>query len=245
MKLGLLEDFYKCLDITDLDELIININIFSFILPIFLFKINFDEIKINKLINENLSSFKNIILLNVANRTDDYLNEFLKLCNFSNENIFKFIITELIDNIFDHAHSNNAYVIGCCKKGYFDVIIVDNGITIPHSLELHDFTFKNDGYAILNAIDGNSTKNNLGYYERGFGLNNSFSLMTQGGDNSILLASRNGIIFSKKDKIYKIDNSNKSIDGTIIGLRFDLNFSFKNLYDIIRERYDVDMLRGV
>ena len=125
------------------------------------------------------------------------------------------------------------------------MIIVDDGITIPYSLESHNFFFKNDCDAILNAIGGNSTKKEFGYYERGCGLNNSFSLMTQGGYNSIFVASRNGIIYSKKDKIYKIDNSNNSIEGTIIGLRFDLNFDFISLYEIIRKRFDITMLGGV
>ncbi|WP_407380947.1 hypothetical protein [Methanobrevibacter sp.] len=241
MILELLDEFMICLCLNSLEVLEDKLKVYPFSLPMLLFKTDFDE----KMINEKLTSFNNILLFDIINGKENYLDEFLELCDFSNENVFKFIISELIDNIFDHAHSKNAYVIAYCKKDHFDVIIFDDGITIPYSLESHDFIFKKDWNAILNAIGGISTKNEFGYYERGCGLNNCFSLMTQGGCNSILVASGKGIICSKKDKLYKIDISNKAIDGTIIGLRFDLNYNFNSLYEIIKKRYDVEKMGGV
>ena len=68
--------------------------------------------------------------------------------------------------------------------------------------------------------------------------------MSQGKNNSIIISSRNGLIYSKKDKIYKRDISDNLIDGTLIGLRFDLNYDFDSLYEIIRKRFDVKNVMG-
>lgn len=236
MKLNLLNDFNKCLSIKDFDELSTKIECYSFSWPLLLFRKNFD-----KSLNGYIDLVDNILSVNLNEDDDSYLNLFLDKCNFSNKNIFIFILSELVDNISDHANSNNAFIIGYFKENYFDIIIIDDGITIPKSLELHGFNFKNDCEAILSAINGNSTKNEFGYFERGCGLNNSFMLMTQSENSSILVASRNGLIYSKKDNIYKRDISNNSINGTIIALRFDKNYNFKSLYEIIKNRYDVNM----
>ena len=198
MKLDLLDDFNKCLEIKDFDQLFMKIEYFSFSLPLLLFRKNFDNS-----INEYVDSIDSILSVKLIDDENTYFNVFLNKCNFSNKNIFLFILSELVDNISDHANSSNAFVIGYFKKDYFDIIIIDDGITIPKSLELHDFSFKNDCEAILSAINGNSTKNDFGYFERGCGLNNSFMLMTQSDNSSILVASRNGLIYSKKDNIYK------------------------------------------
>ena len=224
------------MSIKDFDELLTKIECYSFSWPLLLFRKNFDNS-----IMRYIDSIDNILSVNLIEDENSYLNLFLNKCNFSNKNIFIFILSELVDNISDHANSNNSFMIGNFKKDYFDIMIIDDGITIPKSLELNDFCFKNDCEAILSAINGNSTKKEFCYFERGCGLNNSFMLMTQSENSSILVASRNGLIYSKKDNIYKIDISNNSINGTIIGLRFDRNYNFKSLYEIIKNRYDVNM----
>lgn len=213
----------------------------SFMIPILLYKINFADFDFNNIFNECFGSSKNNLKIqNITNRNNLNLKAFYNMGNTISENIFMFVLSELSDNIFDHSKCSNAFILGNnFNNDYLDIIIFDDGLSIPHSLELHNHDFNNDCEAILSAINGNSTKETISNVERGCGLNNSFSIMSEGKNNSIIVASRNGLICSKRGKIYKRDISDNLIDGTIAGLRFDLNYSFDSLYNIIRKRFDV------
>ena len=91
---------------------------------------------------------------------------------------------------------------------------MDDGITIPASLKKLNTPIKNDCDAIIKAINGLSSKNELGYVERGTGLNNTINIVTSGS---------NGLIHLTKDNIIAREVPNDCIDGTLVSLRMNLN----------------------
>lgn len=73
----------------------------------------------------------------------------------------KFIFHELIGNIYDHSEFNNAYIMGKSHFDYYEFSFIDDGISIPISLKDNGHVFKNDSQAIVNAINGLSTKKRI------------------------------------------------------------------------------------
>ena len=126
------------------------------------------------------------IYLQVLNKNKDNsvetTNQILKNLSLTKSNIsvLKFIFHELIGNIYDHSEFNNAYIIGKSYFEYSEFSFIDDGISIPISLKNNGYAFKNDSQAIMNAINGLSTKNEHGYIERGTGLNNTTNIVTWG-----------------------------------------------------------------
>ena len=79
---------------------------------------------------------------------------------------------------------------------------MDDGVSIPHNFELHDLMGRRDCDAILDAINGKSTKDEFG--SKGWGLNSNAQLFTEnGGEFSI--TSRNGMVRIKDGYAVKYD----------------------------------------
>ncbi len=161
------------------------------------------------------------------------INDFYSFSGIKNENAFKFIMHEVIDNMYEHSHFTQAYALSKACANIIDYCFLDNGISIQKSFENNNFDFKDDCDAILKAINGKSTKQVSGYIERGYGLNNIISLLTLENNGSVLIASRKGAVYIDGNKIYLKELSKKSIEGTLICLRFEVNQDFDNFYSLI------------
>lgn len=76
-----------------------------------------------------------------------------------------FLVQELVDNVYEHSEFSSAYVIAqkYQKKKFVEISIIDNGISIPGSLENAGHNFE-DAKAIYQATQGLSTKTK----ERGY-----------------------------------------------------------------------------
>lgn len=135
----------------------------------------------------------------------------------------KFIFYELTGNIYDHSKFSEAYISGRLNKNKYDFIFVDNGISIIDSFKNADYPIKNDCDALIKAVNGLSTKNDLGYIERGTGLNNTANIVVNGFGGEILIISGHASLYinSKSISVQKI--SEEYSNGTIIHLRIDLN----------------------
>lgn len=85
---------------------------------------------------------------------------------YGGENAFKYLIGEMVTNIYEHSMFNNALVMAqkYSKKKYVDVCFCDDGISIPGSFERAGMFFEDDFEAIGAAINGTSSKKN---HERG------------------------------------------------------------------------------
>ena len=130
-------------------------------------------------------------------------------CNYGKDyggaNAFNLTLVELMDNIYQHSDFNNACVMvqNYPIKGFAEISIFDDGVSIPGSFENHGMPFKSDAHAILDAINGVSTKDK----DRGYGLNDSIELYTNGGNSEALIISRNGIFYKKNRAPVKLYNT--------------------------------------
>ena len=132
-------------------------------------------------------------------------------------NAFNFLIEELIDNIYTHSDFSVASVMAQRyeKKGFVEISIFDDGISIPTCFEKHGI-FLDDCTAIIKAVNGLSTKNET----RGYGLNSTTNLYVNGLSGEFLLVSRNGALYKNQneEKLFNlIDGYN--LPGTLISIR--------------------------
>ena len=113
--------------------------------------------------------------------------------------------------------------MGKLDNNYYEFSFLDDGITIPASLKKLNTPIKNDCDAIIKAINGLSSKNELGYVERGTGLNNTINIVTSGSNGEVLIVSGCALIHLTKDNIITREVPNDCIDGTLVSLRMNLN----------------------
>ncbi len=92
-------------------------------------------------------------------------------------NAFRYFLGELSQNVYDHANFEHAYLMvqRYSKRGFVEIVIVDDGITVPGSYEKNGVTGQEDNELLWRALNGDSTKTGL---ERGFGLGTSVKLLT-------------------------------------------------------------------
>ena len=141
----------------------------------------------------------------------------------NNKNIINFIVHELRNNIYEHSQFKRGLVMGKSYPDFKDISFVDNGINIANSLKNANYAIKNDCDAILKAINGLSTKNELGFVERGTGLNNTINIVVNGCYGSVLIGSGKGLVFLTKDNIYMKTIDKTPVNGTLISLRMHLS----------------------
>ncbi|MHB1806889.1 MAG: hypothetical protein ACYCR2_07815 [Thermoplasmataceae archaeon] len=140
-------------------------------------------------------------------------------------NAFKYLMSELIDNMYQHSEFNIAYTM--CqvirKKKYVEICFLDNGISIPGNFERHEIDFKDDPTAIKMAVDGISTKGDYESGERGFGLQSTLNMYCEGAQAEAMVVSRNGIYYknSKEYELYNL-NADQLFLGTIISIKFPI-----------------------
>ena len=151
--------------------------------------------------------------------------------SFGGESAFKYVVSELVDNIYQHSSFSRALIMGqrYDSKGFIDISFYDNGITIPQSFKNSGFNYE-ASLAIREALNGTSTKDD----DRGFGLRTSLKLFTKGLNSEFLIVSGNGAVYcdSGGDYLYKLTNLAK-LDGTLISARIPTNAPAINIYDYV------------
>ena len=151
--------------------------------------------------------------------------------SFGGESAFKYVVSELVDNIYQHSSFSRALIMGqrYDSKGFIDISFYDNGITIPQSFKNSGFNYE-ASLAIREALNGTSTKDD----DRGFGLRTSLKLFTKGLNSEFLIVSGNGAVYcdSGGDYLYKLANLAK-LDGTLISARIPTNAPAINIYDYV------------
>lgn len=152
--------------------------------------------------------------------------------DYGGENTFKYLVGEMVDNIYQHSEFNNAMVMAqkYPRKKYADICFIDDGISINGSFKKKGLLLEEDYIAIEEAINGLSTKDK----DRGTGLNTNFRIFTEGLNGEILIISGGGgVLYGKHSHIPYILKQENILDGTLINIRMPCP-SQVNMYEYIR-----------
>lgn len=181
------------------------------------------------------SSYVPVIALPEDERKlDPVLAHVYKLNNDGREyggiNAFKYLVGELVTNIYEHSRFKNAFIMAqkYSNKKFVDISFYDDGITIPGSLTNAGMIFKQDCESIAQAVNGLSSKNVAG---RGYGLSTNVRICTEGLGASILIVSRNGVLYfeGSNPKLYILRDDYK-LSGTSISIRLPYPASEVDIY---------------
>ncbi|MGH9877773.1 MAG: hypothetical protein ACREBU_14655 [Nitrososphaera sp.] len=136
---------------------------------------------------------------------------------FGGEIAFKYVVAELVDNIYEHSKFKLAFVMAqrYPRLGYLELAFLDNGITIQGNYREHGMKFK-PWEAIVEALNGRSTKSQ----ERGWGLMTSIRIFREGLGGRILIVSGGGALYldSSNTFQYKL-RRDLHMKGTLISMR--------------------------
>jgi len=153
------------------------------------------------------------------------LHDHGRLCG--GESAFKYLIGEMVDNVYQHSHFSNAFVMAQRyeNKGFVEVAIVDDGVTIGESLRNAGFRTNEDSDAIVRVLaEGISAK---GTDTRGYGIRSNASMFTVGLKGAVLIVSGRGaveLVSSERDgKVrqnnYRLEGGSSSLNGTLVSVR--------------------------
>lgn len=157
------------------------------------------------------------------------------------EQSLKYIFHEVITNVYDHSIFDNGFVIGQYwpKINATDYCFMDNGISIPGSFKKAGIPFKNDCDAIIQAINGMSTKDKDEFIGRGTGLNTVVNIVTQGARGIVLIASGNGVVELTKNNVVARKIPDDYIKGTLVSLRVKSNKNIDIYEHMIGRKYEL------
>ncbi len=166
---------------------------------------------------------------------EGYLKEIFAMqkntSDFGGISAFKYVVSELIDNIYEHSNFTKALIMGqrYDSKGFIDLSFYDNGITIPQSFKEKKLPDEASN-AIREALNGMSTKDN----DRGFGLRTSLNLFIKGLNSKFFIVSGNGAVHVDRngDELYRLTES-AGLNGTLISVRIPKNTPKINIYDYV------------
>lgn len=136
-----------------------------------------------------------------------------------------YLISEILDNVIEHSFSHGGGIVcqDYARKGYMDICIFDNGVTIPGSYRraklLDDRS--TDAQALQTTINRRlSTKNTAGSVNRGFGISSSRQMLVHGLQGEFLIFSGSALYVStpREEKVFPLPN-HLGLHGTIVGLR--------------------------
>ncbi|MFH1425652.1 MAG: ATP-binding protein [archaeon] len=139
-----------------------------------------------------------------------------------------YFLGELSDNISQHSkYSNGALVLSYDKESKIgEILVVDDGASIPGVFEQNSIAFKDDAEAIGIAMKGKSTKIEEG---RGFGLPSTKKLVEKGLKGKLVIASRDGAYKSDEE----FSRFPKSFKGTVIYVKFKNSGESLNIYEYL------------
>ena len=242
---ALLYNFNKYIGIMEhhdmYNENIINIDSCSFltptiVLPLINIMYNYDKAikdhkdpKVNEYLHKVVGIKKHTTttfpfrwLDETTDNSEELTKEIINIMESPKENInaLKYIFHEVIANVYDHSEFNQGFVIGQYypRLNATDYCFMDNGISIPGSFKKSGIPVKNDCDAIIQAINGMSTRDKGEFIGRGTGLNSTINIVTQANGN-VLIASGNCVIEVTKRKVFFRKIPEEYIKGTLVSLR--------------------------
>ena len=136
-----------------------------------------------------------------------------------------YLLSEILDNVIEHSFSHGGGIIcqDYARKGYMDICIFDNGVTIPGSYRraklLDDSS--TDAQALQITINRQlSTKNSAGSVNRGFGISSSRQMLVSGLQGEFVILSGSALYVStpREEKVFPLPD-HLGLHGTVVGLR--------------------------
>ena len=150
---------------------------------------------------------------------------------FGGEMALKYVVGELVDNIYQHSRFKIAFVMAqrYPKLGYIELAFIDNGITIQGSYKDHGLLFQ-PWEAINKALNGLSTKGE----GRGWGLRTSIKIFRDGLGGQILIVSGGGAVYldGSKEEPYKLSRAHR-MNGTLISMRVPYPSQIVDIYKYV------------
>ena len=159
--------------------------------------------------DENLKVFPHLIwpVVIIPQEKEEADNAFQKLSRLHHNDqnacgggqAFKYIISELIDNVYQHSRFTRAYAMvnKDSSEGFIDLCILDNGITIPKNIFGYGLIFEKEFESIIEVINGLSTKPEAG---RGMGLGSTIRILLDGLRSEVFLVSSLGGLYLDKTR---------------------------------------------
>ena len=130
---------------------------------------------------------------NIMNEINKLLNDIVRIIPKTFGSSIIYILGELTDNIEQHSNYSNAYIFlrQNINENMVEMLIFDDGLTIPFVFEKNNKKFSKDSEAIKMALEGTTTKREA--ILRGFGLRTSKEIV-KALRGSMKIISRRGIL---------------------------------------------------
>jgi hypothetical protein len=154
----------------------------------------------------------------------------------TNRDAYHYLLAELIDNIYEHAQADRAYVMAQCypKKGLIEASFMDDGMTVRKSLEVgigRAYPPDKAHIAIHDALGGVSSK---GGGERGFGLQSSVRIVNALGGEVLVVSGRGAAVAEKGGRVRLfLLPVTYALEGTLVGFRIPDSDKRINLYQLV------------
>ena len=166
---------------------------------------------------------------NISETVTEFLSDIHATIPSTLYNAIPYIIGELSDNIDQHSQYSNAYLFLKCNESdkELEIIIFDDGETIPKIFEKNNVKFAQDSLVIKMALEGKTTKKED--IKRGFGLRTTRAIVTS-LDGKMKIISRKGMLSVGKSNVSIDDFSKAQLDGTLVYIKFQAPEKDLNIY---------------
>ncbi|MFQ5406360.1 MAG: hypothetical protein ACE5DI_04350 [Candidatus Micrarchaeia archaeon] len=147
---------------------------------------------------------------------------------------FKYIIEELVDNIYEHSEFRSAFVMAQAypEKRFAEMCFFDNGISFQGAYEKRGKMYS--GFeSIRKALEGVSVKPEL---QRGFGLRTTLKLVAEGLGGQALIVSGTGGFYKEKDNQKQTGytfQAERQLKGTLISMRIPFSTKPVDIYKFV------------
>ena len=136
-------------------------------------------------------------------------------------NALKYLTSELVTNIKEHAHTDRYWILAQYwpKTETCQIAIADTGIGYLESYRNTEYEVSTHKEAITNAINGNSSKHDV---ERGAGIPGMVKILCEGYGGDIVIMSGDPLLYLNRENsdFYTLD---VPWSGAFVGLQFKLS----------------------
>lgn len=136
------------------------------------------------------------------------------------KNVLSHLTSELVNNVAEHSKVRDYWLLAqsyTVPRHTVEIVLADCGIGYKKSYENTKWETKTDKDAIINALEGKSSKTELD--GRGFGIPSIVKLFVGALNGKIIILSGDSLIYYKKEK--RIEKPLRSYwQGAVIGISF-------------------------
>jgi hypothetical protein len=169
----------------------------------------------------------------------EYEDLILSQANMDNDLSFKtnlkYLTSELVNNVNEHAQIDHYWLFAqyyeYSKNKTCEIVLADCGIGYKNSYEGTEFEVGTDKEAIINAMEGKSSKSAKAKINaRGKGIPSIANLFVNGYNGKLVIMSGKSLIYYKPNERKEIEIKSKW-QGSLVGISF--NLKSVNLYKYV------------